>query len=354
MRTVLLARPERLKQFTLIALIVIAGVLFNVVIDNYVSGRFFNRMTQSIAITAVLAAGQSLVIITRNVDLSVGATAGVGAYATGRLLGEFGGVPPVGAALIAAAIGAALGLFNGVLVAYGRVPSIIVTLGTLAIYRTALINLAGARTITVDSLPQWLVDLPRSTVFSIGDFEFRSMFVAAVVVVTVLQLALWRLRAGRLLYATGSNPDAARQAGLPVRRTTVLAFVACGALAGFGGFLVLGRFGTITVTAGQGLELEAIAAAVVGGVSILGGSGTVLGSLLGATLIGLLNLSLVRVPQISEFVRDAVLGALILLAVVLDGALQRRLATRGRIMAGDEIVSTHREPPLAVPAGGAR
>ena len=203
---------------------------------------------------------------------------------------------PVVAVLLAVAIGTLLGLVNGLLVAYGRIPSIIVTLGTLAIYRTWLISYAEARTITASSLPQWLVDLPRSTVFTIGDYEFRTMFVMAIVVVIVLQLLLARLRAGRILYAIGSNPEAALQSGLPVRRTTIVAFTACGALAGLGGFLVLARFGTITVSAGQGLELESIAAAVVGGVSTLGGSGTIVGSFFGAVLIGLLDQSIVRVP----------------------------------------------------------
>ena len=139
---------------------------------------------------AVIAAGQSLVIITRNIDLSVGSIAGVSAYVTGDVLGNHLGTSRLVAVLIAMAIGLLLGLINGVIVAYGRIPSIIVTLGTLAIYRTWLISFGNARTITADSLPQWLVDLPRSTVFTIGDFQFRTMFVVAIVVVIVLQVFL--------------------------------------------------------------------------------------------------------------------------------------------------------------------
>ena len=326
-------RPERIKELTLLLLIVATLVVFSLVIDNYISGRFFNRVTQGVAVTAVMAAGQSLVIITRNIDLSVGSIAGVSAYLTGEVLGDHLATPPVLAVLLAVAIGTLLGLVNGALVAYGRIPSIIVTLGTLAIYRTWLISYAEARTITASSLPQWLVDLPRSTVFAIGEFEFRTMFVLAIAVIIVLQVVLARVRAGRIVYAIGSNPEAAVQSGLPVRATTIAAFTACGALAGLGGFLVLARFGTLTVSAGQGLELESIAAAVVGGVSTLGGSGTIVGSFFGAVLIGLLDQSIVRVPQISEFVRDAVLGLLILLAVVLDGFLSRRFVHRRTIMA---------------------
>ena len=223
------------------------------------------------------------------------------------------------------AIGAGLGLVNGVLVAIARVPSIIVTLGTLSIFRSVLTSHAGGQTIATGSLPTWLVDLPRSTVFTIVGYEVRTMFAIAVVIVVLLHLTLQFTRGGRHLYALGSNPDAARQAGLNDRRLKIAAFVACGALAGLAGFLYVGRFGTINVTAGSGLELAAIAAAVVGGVSTLGGSGTVMGAFLGAVLIAVLDQSLVRVEQISEFWRDAILGTLILLAVALDVTVGRRL-----------------------------
>lgn len=343
-------RPERLKELTLLLLIIVTVVAFWLLVDNYLSARFVNRVTQGVAITAVLAAGQSLVILTRNIDLSIGSIAGVSAYVTGDILGNHGGTNSVVAVLIAVAIGALLGLINGVIVAYGRIPSIIVTLGTLAIYRTWLISFGDARTITADSLPSWVVDLPRSTVVSFGDYELRTMFLLAVVVVLALQFVLGRLRAGRMLYAVGSNAEAARQAGLPERRITVVAFAACGALAGLGGFLFLARFGTITVTAGRGLELEAIAAAVVGGVSTLGGSGTIVGALFGAALIGLLDQSLGRVPEVSEFMRDAVLGILILLAVVVDGVVTKRFTARRPIMAADPGPPPDAGRPLATGA----
>ena len=222
-----------------------------------------------------------------------------------------------------------LGLVNGFLVAVCGVPSIIATLGTMSIFRSVLTSHAGGTTISTGSLPAWLVDLPRSTVVTIGSYEVRTMFVIAVVIVVALHLTLLYTRAGRHLYGLGSNPAAARQAGLDRRRLQLVAFGACGALAGLAGFLYVGRFGNINVTAGSGLELAAIAAAVVGGVSTLGGSGTIMGAFLGAVLIGVLDQSLVRVEQISEFWRDAILGALILFAVLLDVGVGRRLAGAG-------------------------
>jgi rhamnose transport system permease protein len=324
------------KGLSLVAVLVVTILVFNIAVNDYLSGRFVSRLLIAISITALLAAGESLVIITRNIDLSVGATLGVAAYLTAELLADHRGLPAPVAVGFAVVIGALLGLVNGVLVAVAKVPSIIVTLGTLSIFRSLLTNHAGGKTISTGSLPEWLVDLPRSTLFSIGQYEVRTMFALALVIVVLLHLTLQYTRAGRHLYALGSNPDAARQVGLNDRRLRITAFVACGALAGLAGFLYVGRFGTINVTAGSGLELAAIAAAVVGGVSTLGGSGTIMGSFLGAVLIGVLDQSLVRVEQISEFWRDAILGTLILLAVLLDVAVGRRLRESARTKAVDE------------------
>jgi rhamnose transport system permease protein len=344
----MLLRPERIKELSLAGVLVVTALLFSLVVDDYLTGRFFNRVTTSVVITAVLAVAQSLVILTRNIDLSVGSIVGVTAYVTGERLVEHPGTPAIQAVALAMAIGCALGLVNGALVAYGKVPAIVVTLGTLAIYRSWLIEHADGQTITTDSLPGWVVDFPQRTVFGIGDLDIRAVFAITLVLVAVFQLALGQLRWGRRLYAIGSNPDAAAQTGLPQQRLVLSAFAACGALSGLAGFLFLSRFGTITVVAGQGLELDAVAAAVVGGVSILGGAGTLLGALLGALLIGLLDLSLVRVEQVSEFWRNAILGTLILAAVVGDVALgrwfQRRLSVEGRAVGRRRARDDDRQP----------
>jgi rhamnose transport system permease protein len=343
-----LFRPERLKELSLLLVIGLAILLFSFLVDDYLSGRFFNRVTTSVAIIAVLAVAQTLVIVTRNIDLSVGSILGLTAYLTGQFVAANPDVWPGAAVALAMGIGLLLGCLNGVLVAYGRVPAIVVTLGTLAIYRSALIEYAQARTITTDTLPRWVVELPRSTVASWGDLDLRLVFVIAVIVVVVLQVTTRNVRWGRWLYAIGSNPEAAQQMGLPHRRLVLSAFAGCGALSGLAGFLFLARFGTINVTAGQGFELDSVAAAVVGGASILGGTGSFVGALLGAVLIDLLNQSLVRVEVVTEFYRNAILGALILLAVIGDAALGRRF--RRRRAAEARPATTRRGPPPAEPA----
>lgn len=316
--------PERLKEASLVGVIILALLVFNFAVDNYWSGRFFNRVAVSVSITALLAAGQAVVIIARQIDLSVGSIVGVAAYVTGKFLTANPETTPVIAVLLAVVIGAGLGFFNGTLVAYARVPPIIVTLGTLALFRAALTEIGSGDSIITSDLPDWLVDLPRNTITSAGDFDLRLMFVLALGAALTLQVLMRRLRWGRRIYAIGSNPEAAIQAGLPQARLILGAFVVCGALAGLAGFMYLGQFGTLNVTAGATLELSAIAAAVVGGVSIQGGSGTVMGAFLGAVLIEILDLSLVRVPEISEFWRDAILGGLILGAVILDVVINKR------------------------------
>jgi rhamnose transport system permease protein len=326
-------RPEQIRELSLVALIIVTTLIFGSQIENFLSARTANRIAASVAIIGVVAVGQTLVVLTRNIDLSVGSIVGCAAYFVGTLLARDNGLNPLLAVLLGCGLGALMGLVNGLLVAYGRVPAIIATLGSLAIYRMLLVNLADAKTVTTDSLPAWVAELAQRSLFSIGDFGVRPMVALAVVVTLAFQLMLGYLPFGRRLYAIGSNPEAARFAGLPAQRTVLLAYVLCGAMAGLAGFMFLARFGTITVVAGQGVELQSVAAVVVGGVNTFGGSGSVLGALLGAVMIDLLGQGLIRWLGISEFWRDAILGLLILLAVASDAViltwLRRLWAPRG-------------------------
>lgn len=317
-------RPEQVRELSLLLLIIVAVLVFGSLIDGYYTSRTFNRIATSVAIVTVMGAGMTLVVLTRNIDLSVGSIVGCTAYFTGVQLAANPEMGPVMAVLVAMGLGLAMGAVNGAIVAWGRVPSIIVTLGTLAIYRGILIDYSGAKTVTTDSLPAWLVDLPQTALFTINGLEIRVIVVIAVVVIVALQLMLSFFNFGRKFYAIGSNPDAAELVGLPKQRIEFTAFALSGALAGLAGFMFLARFGNITVEAGRGLELQVVAAVVVGGVNIFGGSGTAIGAMLGAIMIGTLEQSLFRL-QISEFWRDGILGLLILLAVASDAVLLNRL-----------------------------
>lgn len=318
-------RPEQLRVLVLVAVLVAILVFFQTQIEGFVSPRTINRMQTSIAIITVVAVAETLVILTRNIDLSVGSIVGFAAYFVGTQLSRHNDLSPLVVVLMAIGLGAMLGAFNGVLVSYGRIPSIIVTLGTLAIYRTMLVQFSNAQTVLTSKLPAWIQSLPSINMVSIGTFDIRLIFAMALAVVLVFQVVLTYLPYGRRLYAVGSNPDAAKIAGFPSQRIVFLAFVLCGGLSGLAGFMFLGQYGNVTVVAAQGTELQAIAAAVVGGVSILGGVGSAFGALLGSTLIGLLEQGLRRMPQINEFWRYALLGFLILLAVAVDTVVMNRL-----------------------------
>jgi rhamnose transport system permease protein len=329
-------RPTQIREVILLVVIVGLIIFFSTQVDSYLTGRTFSRITTTFPIVAICAVGMVLVVLTRNIDLSVGSMVGLVALTLGTIMRDLGNTPGIVQDLFAVAgpivliaigmgLGALLGAINGAIVAYGRVPAIITTLATLAIYRVITIEVGEARTVTTRGFPDWLVDFAGTNLTVIGDFDIRLVFVLTLVVVAIGQFVLRYLPYGRRLYAIGSNPDAARTAGLPVRRDVFLAFVGCGALAGLAGFVFLTRFGNVTVIAAQGLELQVVAAVVVGGVAIFGGSGSMIGAFLGAVLIALLQQSLTRWIGISDFMRDFLLGALILVAVASDKVLLGRL-----------------------------
>jgi rhamnose transport system permease protein len=338
-------RPEQLRELVLVGLIVGMLLFFGTQIENYFSARFFVRISTSVAVLAVVAVGQTLVLLTKNVDLSVGAVVGFAAYFVGTQLTLHPALPPWAALLVAVGLGALMGTLNALLVAYGRVPAIITTLGTLALYRTLIVVYSDSKPITTNQLPDWVAEeLPRANLISIGDFDLRWLFIFALIVVLAFQFVLSYTRWGRRLYAIGSNPDASKMAGIPAQRTTFLAFVICGALAGLGGFMFLSRYGNITVLAAQGMELQVVAGAVVGGVSINGGTGTAIGAMLGVVLIDVLEQSLLRWLEISEFWRDAILGGLILLAVAVDAVVMNRL----RALWARRAMESYSEGPAGV------
>ncbi len=315
--------PQTLRLIAL-ALVLLATVLFfSSQIDNYFSPRMLNRIATSVAVILPIAIGQAMVVMTRNIDLSIGSVVGIVAYIIGDFLGTHPDLHPVIVVFLAMALGGFFGSINGLLVSYGRVPSIIATLGTLALFRTFLVEYSDARTITTSSLPKWLVDLPQQTLFSIGPIDFRTIVVMALVAAAVFWVALSRLRVARKIYAVGSNPDAAVMAGINTARVVFSTFVLSGALAGLAGFIFLAKFGNITVVAGLGFELKAVAAVVVGGVNIFGGSGSIVGVLLGTVLVDTIDNSLTRWAVVSEFWRDALLGMLIMTAVVADTYMSR-------------------------------
>ena len=274
------------------------------------------------SILLLLAVGQAVVIITRNVDLSVGSILGLTAYLTGRLFIDMPGLPIIAVMVAGILVGVLLGLVNGVLVAFGKVPALVITLGTLYIYRGIVLTWAGSNRINADDMPAGFLRLGTKSLLSVP-----VLTVIALVVLVIVGYYLYTARGGREMYAIGSDPDAAVLYGLNVRRRLLFAFALSGGLAGLAGVVYAARYGTVSAGAGTGIELQAVAAVVIGGVAIFGGSGTVWGAALGAILLVTINRAL-PILGIPDFWQRAVVGALIISAIVLDRVLAARQARK--------------------------
>ncbi|SDS75760.1 ABC transporter permease [Microbacterium paraoxydans] len=274
------------------------------------------------SILVLVAVGQAIVLITRNVDLSVGSVMGLTAYLTGRLFIDIPGLPIVLVVVAAVVLGALLGLVNGALVAYAKVPAMVITLGTLYAYRGINVLWTGSDRVNASDMPRDFLAL--------GTGQLLGIPILAIVAVLVLAVAAWYMkntRGGREFYAIGSDPAAAELYGLRVTRRVLTAFVLSGALAGLAGVFYAARYGTINSQAGAGWELDAVGAAVIGGVAITGGIGSVWGAAIGAVLLLTINRAL-PILGIPDFWQRAVVGLLIIGAIVLDRVLAVRQRRR--------------------------
>jgi rhamnose transport system permease protein len=311
-----------------LALVIVVGAT---TIDNhlFLSATSVQQLLSGAAIVALLAIGETIVVVTRNVDLSIGSVLGISAYAVGVLYRGHPHAPLVVVFLLALGIGAACGAVNGLIVTVLRVPSLVVTLGTLYIIRGIDGAWAGGNQVNASMLPESFNKIGYGTVAGIP-----YLGIIAIVAVAIATYAMRTFRTARDLYAIGSDPAAARLAGIPVGSRVFLAFVLSGGIAGVAGAIWLSYFGSVDAIAGVGYEFQVIAAVVVGGVAIFGGSGTVLGAALGALLLNTINSALV-VVNVSSFWSSAIAGALLIAAIAFDRLIAVRVApalrTRRRV-----------------------
>lgn len=302
-----------------LAILIVATSIAN---PRFLAAQSIKDLLLGSTILAIMAVGQAIVVITRNVDLSVGSILGLSAFATGTMFQSSPGLPVVVVLVAGIALGAALGAVNGGLIAAARVPALVVTLGTLYVFRGLDYTWATGHQINAADMPPGFLRLGTATLAGV---PVLALFAVAVMLIAGFSLR-W-FRSGRDLYAIGSDPEAARVSGLPVGRRVFFAFVASGALAGLAGVLYAARFGTLDANAGLGWELDVVAAVVVGGVAIFGGSGSVYGAVLGALLLTTIGAAL-PVLGVNPFWQRAAVGVLILAAIALDRTLAVRLTNR--------------------------
>ena len=295
----------------MVLLIVIVVAITSIHNSNFLSANSIQQLLTGAALIALLGVGETLVLITRNVDLSVGSVLGISAYVVGWLF-KFHHIPAWSGFLIAIGIGAVCGAINGFIISVLRVPSLVVTLGTLYVIRGVDGSIVNGDRVDPQYLPSGFIEVGYKNILGIPWL--------AVIVFVIVAAAGWAMRsyrASRDLYAIGSNPPAAALAGIPIERRVFSAFLISGALAGLAGALFLAQHTQIDNSGGLGYELTVVAAAVVGGVAIFGGSGTVVGAALGALLLNTINQALVA-SRISAFWDEAVAGGLLLVAIAID------------------------------------
>jgi rhamnose transport system permease protein len=320
MTTGLAERVLRVREFGIIAVLLVFVAVTAGIQHRFISATNIQFILVNTTVFALLALGETMVVISRNVDLSVGSVLGLSAYLSSDLFGHVHGIPIPVVFLAGLGIGLGCGVLNGLMVSIGRVPSLVVTLATLYIIRGVDILIVGGNEVIASTLPNSFTDIPRD---GIGGLPYLAIVVAAVIGAGAYYLRSYR--SGRELYAIGSSPDAARLAGIPVGRRVFTAFAASGAIAGVAGVLWAAQYETIDSTAGTGYELQVIAAVVVGGVAIFGGSGSAVGAAIGALLLNTINTAL-YVLGISQFWDQAIAGFLLLLAISLDRMISVRMA----------------------------
>jgi len=312
------------------ALIILFGLLvvFTIASEDFLTSNNLLNILRQYSVPLILAVGQTLVIVSRGIDLSVASTAALSGSVMGVAFAHWGWAEPLCLALGVAA-GFAVGAFNGFVITRFHVPDFIATLGTFTAVR-------GVALLITDGLP--VPDFQRAvegrtvpgSVTTLGSEELAGIPVIAIVAlacVLVGALILGRTRLGRSAYAIGGNPDAARVSGIRVERSKMQIYMLSGVLAAVAGFMLVGRQGSANALMGEGMELQSIAAVVIGGTNLFGGEGRVSGTVIGILVIGVLSNGL-AIVGVAEFWQRVINGLIIVAVVALD-QWRRRAARAG-------------------------
>jgi rhamnose transport system permease protein len=297
-----------------ILLLIFAVTLRN---PSFLTADNFTDILLNISILVIVALAQAMVIITRGIDLSVSSMIGLVAMMTAFFANQNPGMPIFLIVLLGMALGGILGMFNSLIISYGKVPPIIATLGTLSIYRGLVFFYSQGSWINPFELPKNLKLLTKGTMLGLPN-----AVICAIVVALIVYYFLNHTRPGRDIYAVGSNPEAAEYSGIRTKRIIFMVYLISGIACGLAAVMWVSRYEAAQTNTAQGFELQTVAAGVVGGVNISGGVGTVPGILLGAFLLGIIENSL-PLLHISPFWQLAAQGLLILIAVISDSFISR-------------------------------
>lgn len=314
----MISRIARHREFVTLVGVVFLLIVVGLFNASFVSPSNLARVLNSAVILFLLAAGEAPVIITRNIDASIGAILVLSGVLGALALRHGVAIPLV--ILIVAGSAALMGVLNGVFVAYGHVPPIVATLGTLAAFRGVSFLITGG--FSIEDIPQNYTRFGSAQVIGVPLLVWVGLALAA-----LLGILMAKTQFGRHFYATGGNPVGARLIGIPVNRMVVTAYAISGLFAGLAALVFMAQFGSVSNQAGVGMELQAIAAAVVGGVSLSGGVGTIFGAIIGAFFItsARSSLSFMGIPG---FWSDTAIGVILLIALFADAKVRHALDVR--------------------------
>jgi len=311
------------REFLLLIIIVAFVILFSFRSPTFSNPGNLANIFNDTSILIIIALGQMAVILTKSIDLSVAANLAFTGMVVAMANAHYPELPLALLVLTAIIIGALAGAINGFLVWKLNIPSIVVTLGTLTIYRGLSFVFSGGSWVNAHQMTTSFLNIPRTPIFHLPVLGWSAILVIILVYILMKYSFL-----GRAFYASGGNPTAAVYAGIDVGRSRFFAFVLSGALSGLCGYLWVSRYAIASVDIAVGFELDCIAACVIGGISILGGIGSVPGAVLGALFLGVIKNAL-PVINISPFWQMAISGFVIILAVVFNAGQEKR---QGRLI----------------------
>lgn len=305
-----MAKKINLQNIGVYLTLLVLVVMFSVLSDSFLTTDNMINLFRQIAINGLIAVGMTMVITTGGIDLSVGSILGLTAMVSAFLM--VAGVPPFIAVLICLALGALLGFINGVIIAQYKLQAFIVTLATMTTFRGMTYVISNGKPISNISDSAVFTFIGKGDILGIP-IPIFIFFAAFAVAFVVLNKTVF----GRNVYATGGNETAAKLSGVDVKKTHIMVYVISGFLAALAGLILISRLNSAQPTLGDGYELDAIAAVVIGGTSLTGGRGRISGTLIGILILGVITNGL-NIISVSSFYQEIVKGLIILIAVFLD------------------------------------
>jgi rhamnose transport system permease protein len=307
------------REIGMLGFIIIISVFVQMRNPRFLTLENINDLVRNAAILSILAVGMMMVMITKGIDLSIGATLALSGMIASLTVSANPNLSPIVAIAIGIGVGIACGAAVGGLVSKGGIYPIIATLGMMSVYRGLTFLSSNGKWVSAQQMPASFKAIATSSILGINTLIF-----IAIIIYIISYYFINHTRTGRKIYAIGSNPESARVSGINNNRILFMVYTIMGALAGLAGVLWVSKFASAQGDTASGYELTVIAACVLGGVSSAGGSGTISGVLIGSLLIGILNNALPLI-NVSPFWQQAIQGAIILIAVIVNTIVKRRV-----------------------------